>query len=420
MWATDEPTLGPPVIAGNAAIAYVGSASRLELVAWSLDDGSELWRHEARPGFAPTGFRITPAAVDVAAGGVAAFLTVGPTQQDGSAYHAVAIVDVATGLLGLAGLGAPVVPDRRPEPCEDGISFCFEGRDPQTLEAGTYRVDAVTGLVDWTASSTGGFEIGAGLRITRGGDLVLEDQTWTSSYDAVFGPGYSTAFGWHWVADDETGYLIGSAGRFGDGSEFADPDLTSDITVGLDPESGRVVWKQRSVNTGCAAADDHADVWCRVLDGRWDVASDPADPTFVDLTVAVEGFDPATGETRWSVVVDDPQAAMWGTRGERFASTEGFVHLDGVDGVVRVSTQTGVVTPVTTEESLVCLTGTELALIVRGESHVYRGESLARHCDRDRVGLAGPLPRAFAESLGTAVEDGGFVVAQTDGLHFYR
>ncbi len=73
-------------------------------------------------------------------------------------------------------------------------------------------------------------------------------------------------------------------------------------TAGLDDGTGAVLWRDEGSMFGC---DDritlpHEPVRCRMR-GRQHVTFEPLSVTSQGLDVALEGFDPRTGRTRWSV-----------------------------------------------------------------------------------------------------------------------
>ncbi|MEU4626924.1 hypothetical protein AB0G04_44005 [Actinoplanes sp. NPDC023801] len=239
----------------------------------------------------------------------------------------------------------------------------------------------------------------------------------------AFPAGFSTDNGWTWQHFPADGVFAGSV--FGPVKRTAttvDIDLgAQSASAGLDERTGAVLWRSPGTIIGCAEniplrADP---VRCRVR-GRGHFVVEPPASTFEGLDVALEGFDPRTGQTRWSVPAGRSEQLVGQLRRAAVAGDHTVVAelvggsrmIDLTDGTVTVPAETAV---------FWCLSQ---ARFFFREGHTPQdsherfdrvGGSTATACGADGKPAGSGQPAQGASRAVGAVANGYAVVATPDG-----
>lgn len=193
----------------------------------------------------------------------------------------------------------------QPDACDHDRAIC--GRTDDT----TWRADLKTGeltIIDLPV----GRQLGNGLSdpLQRDPEMLTytkdDKQQWSLPLQDL-APGTSTDDGWYTWADDKTHMiglnLFGQADRIGDTWRV---DLAKMRLLGVEEASGHVAWTGSGQLLGCfkqvAGEATKPMLRCSVrgvqsLTGRGTATR----TTFTGLDVTVQGFDPKTGRTTWSV-----------------------------------------------------------------------------------------------------------------------
>jgi outer membrane protein assembly factor BamB len=426
-WSVAAHPIGQPVIEHGVVVGYVDSGDGLmALEGRDVETGELLWSFEARPGFAPRGIAVSPSVVD----GYAAVLT--PVPAGG--YYGVNLIDVRTGEARFAvdpatGEPMPLAPDRRPTVCvDDEHLLCMAGRLVEPIRPTEFVIDPAAGTVAPAADALtdGGFWLSDELRMTADERLVRiarGAEVWSTSYQEVFGAGYTPAGGWSWYLHDDEGVFVGMARKSDPDDETrVSSELIDAVSVGLDAETGELVWREQATSTACRAADSAHDLRCRFASGRWTAdAAAPDGYRLTDVDLILERFDPSTGATLWSVPLDDDVAVY--SDGLPFAASSSELFLRSGGPVVAVDRRTGGVREMPTGVTYVCMSEPDIRLRRSGvedaELVEYFAAPLLRVCDENGNDTVSLPPAAVVEELDE--DDHGFVViAEPGGYHSYR
>src|SRR5262249_27205635 len=117
---------------------------------------------------------------------------------------------------------------------------------------------------------------------------------------AAFPSGFSSDNGWSWHLFADEGVVVGAL--YGPPLAIS-PKYVTDLehvaTAGLSEETGAVRWQDLGSSLHCHLGEPKYPVRCR---RRGIETFEPGQPeSFDKLDVTIEGFDPLTGATTWSV-----------------------------------------------------------------------------------------------------------------------
>jgi len=292
LWSVDYPQpglMGRPGFAAGGDVAVVSEASNL--VAFSLADGSERWRHA---------FPAAPRPAVVGGVVVAAAETMPPVSPP--TVEAFRLTDgqpvwTATGLPALQVLDLSPV---------GGVVF-VGGYSGSPM---TYVLDAATGAMRW--SQPAGLAAGAG-------DLAVTFRLGQSAPSASAGAGAEAPATDAPAATDALG-----------GVDAQPPTTDGPVAigvVGLDAETGRTRW----TTSGDGAAVTSAGVVTWIYGAP--PASPPPDGSVPFIPSALTGVDPADGSRRWSS--DGEVAAVVGDVALLFPNETTLEAVGLRDGAVR-------------------------------------------------------------------------------------
>ena len=351
-WSVPLDVIGRPVVTNGVIATYVRTAhGGLEVRAFRLTDGGELWRRIASVGHAAQGIELQLQLVRHGGRDLVAFLAPDP----GWHPYELAVVGLATG--DPVDLQQPaVVATDRPSACGDDV--CFEGwalgtkhlREP----ARALRADLTTGRIafdDEAALPKGGFSIGTDVFAAPDGKgsqvLGHTDHgkvTWTVPYARVFGKDAGTGAGRAW--DRVEGLLIGSGAREGkESGGVTTIDLADARTAGLDPATRHVRWSLQHVGR-CINDDEPLRVTAGIIElcrfsGTATTSRGSDELHYRDVRVERLGVVARTGAVQWrhrGVISDRPWTTVAGTaigRWHPFQAGGRWVLLDRVTGNVR-------------------------------------------------------------------------------------
>lgn len=426
-WSVEARPIGQPVIEAGVVVGYVGSDDGvMALEGRDADTGELLWSYEARPGFVPRGIAISPSVVD----GYAAVLTALPTGR----YYGVQLINVRSGDARFAvdpetGEPMPLAPDRRPGVCvDDERLLCMEGRMVEPIRRTEFVIDPVAGTVAPAvdAHTDDGFWLSDELRMTGDEHLVRildGDEVWSTTYEAVFGPGYSTAGGWSWDFDEAAGVFVGSARRVDpENDERVSPELDDAVSAGIDAESGELLWREQGTSSFCQPAAATSDLRCRFAGGRWVEDADAPDGfRLADVDIVLERFDPVTGDALWRVPLDDDTAVY--RDGLPFAPSTTELFLRSGGPVVAVARDSGAMREMPSEATYLCTSDPDIRLRRSGVDDAelvdYHAAPLLRPCDESGGESMSLPPVDVIEQLDDD-DDGLVVIAAAEGYDAYR
>jgi outer membrane protein assembly factor BamB len=418
----NNPRLSPiaqPTAIGKVVVGIVTEDRKLFVVGINPATGKELWRQQMTPSFVTAGVQVEIKKVDT--NKVAYFR---PTGED-TQYEELANLVVADAQTGNDIATSPEAAFTSP------ISVCTDGKDVCTISQTTafnrnqYRLEIATGryVVDSdrmppgarSLDAPGLFDLG-----DRPGNTMalLRDGTlqWGTPVSAAFPPDFSSDNGWTWRLFSNEHVFVGSMyGKPLATSPRYMTDLANNAAMaGLAEATGEVLWRDPGSSFQCHLGYEHFPVRCR----RHGIASYKADtePSFEGLDITIEGFDPATGQTTWSVPIGAAISLVGGSPAPAIAGPTQVV-LEGPKGPVVLDYATGDVRPPAPGATFWCMTETryELSRPYRGHQgtweHTRTGGPRATICDA-RGKPATALP-SVAATLAAGAQVGGYTVLAT-------
>jgi len=323
----------PVVTDGVAVLAVKVRKDELDLVGIEVATGDEVWRtpYSPGPGGVPRGVTARPVLVPSANGPERVVFQRPPEKVDeksGWELQLVSVDPASGGVVSESGERVRLL--RAIEVCPDGHDACsigdFDGEERR------FRYEIETGrivLEDWPTDELvhpDGAVSKSDLFVTYD-DSDWEESTmgrldadgevmWERTEAALFGEGVSRVD--QFSLEEEAGVFVGTVEphqppggpRWRPGVGPVERDYGEVRSVGVDATTGEVLWTREGVTTSCgwdAAAlvksvSRHS-AWCRVA--GWTTGEVGDDDHDADVTeLALEGFDPATGEVTWSVDLD--------------------------------------------------------------------------------------------------------------------
>lgn len=448
-WETGLNVVSGPRMAGaEVALVYVAQDRDLYLVAVDAESGEELWRQAASPGEVVTGIAVTPKVVD----GHPVYLR--PSDVD-NLYAELVVADPKTGDDVVA--TEPLLFRSTPSACDDDDSaICLRVRESYD-DSSTWRrldLDGDGSLVqDEALEARTGRALGSqGLLDVREDDTeylaVYDDgeELWRHPLSELFGADYSSDHGWGWRYDEQADLYVGSVWfEPEEDGELTILDLERSKVVAIERSTGEVAWTDEGVSHQCVSSLDvptdeelereaageagsyfSVPVRCR-MEGTVTFGGEDS-PQHEGIDVTLEGFDPQTGETRWSLGVGETLSLLGPLGGNEPLSladrTGVVVDVDGEPTVVDLVTGE---TRSANEETLWCSRPETGSFEYRepyysdGEPlHDRYGEAAYEWCDSsgEAVGGSAPAPAEVPNGVGARAGD-LTLVATPDGLVAY-
>ncbi|MFC4065933.1 hypothetical protein [Actinoplanes subglobosus] len=417
--------IGQPIAVGGVAVGYLTRDRRLYARAMRPADGTTIWEREITPSRQTAGMAIVPARV----GDGVALLE--PRPDSGPNWASLTVVEAATGRVVRS--SPPAIFRTTAYGCHDDSSACAMSVPHQGGTRREYRLDLATG-----AFTPHGAEVPRARSIGEAGLTDLGDRPnerialirdgavrWQRPVADAFPTGFSTDNGWTWWYAEQAGVYAGSV--FGPARRTANTvDLelhTQTASAGLDEQTGAVLWRDAGSMTSCAysiALRDEA-VRCRVRGTAHFVVSPPSE-SFTDLDVVLEGFDPRTGATRWTLPAGAAEALVSFSQPAAVAGEHTIVA--GLPaGDREIDLRDGTVTEPAADARYWCLSRARFDFhegYTAGdgpERFDRTGDNLATVCTADGGPADSGRPSPGASQAIGAVVNGYAVVATADGYH---
>jgi hypothetical protein len=196
--------------------------------------------------------------------------------------------------------------------------------------------------------------------------------------------------------------------------------------VAIDALTGERLWTKRGVVNSCQPTspnehDSAPAVWCK-QSGIGTFRRDDDLPTYQDLRVALEGYDPATGKRTWSAPLTHRGALAMIDGDPHFVSRTGDSVALTPDGPTRFSA-TGEATPLDAKSQLMCEgppIKVRYALAWDRSLHRRMGGNFVFACDAYGKRMAGALTPDLLQAGAVAADDDTYVIATKQGLFGYR
>lgn len=439
-WTSDVRLVGRPVVAQGVPVGHVSRRGVLELVALDPTTGEERWRRPSSASALHPEMEIAPGVVGSEGTELVAHFV-----QTREREAILEVVDPTT--------GEPVVASdadqarsfsQVPAPCPSGNDVCVTGFLDGSSKSRWYRLgieDGAFSRADIPEPWGNQLPIGPlGLHALTDGEperlgrLDGRKVRWSIPVEEAFDPEASAAMGWRFQADRAEQLVVGSLGgpltmREGDAFQVARWDLSREGTAGLDAESGEVLWSEPATSTRClspvledvVSADDPVWVRCRTVGvGRYDEQTEQLSWTGVDI--AIEGFDPRSGETTWSVPIGTKMWMVGGATKFAFADDRTVVARTD-DGPLVVDLHDGSTREPGDDEVFACLTTTSFRWSVPFfiDDELVRTRTaggILQACDAEGEAADGALTAGMVRAAGLPAGD-TWVVLTEDGLRGY-
>jgi hypothetical protein len=342
IWVNRDLTpIDQPTAIGSMVVGIASDGKKLVIAGIDPATGTIRWRQPVTPG------DITPGeGIHVTAIGDDRVAYLRPTSA-GPEFAQLVIADARTGE-DLA-TSPPELFDAPPYACANGKDACAVSHAVLGGKVRQYRLEVDTdSYVVESESFRNGTRLLESPHLLDLGDRPentlgwLRDGKlqWSIPASAAFPAGFSSDNGWTWHRFADQHVVVGSLyGESVATGEVSLRDLASSAaTVGLSETTGKVLWRDRGSSFHCRFDWRDRPVRCR---RRGRVSSQRgAAAVFEDLDVTVEGFDPETGETTWSVPVG-PAKVLVTSRANLAIAGPTHVVLDRPDGPIVLDYATG-------------------------------------------------------------------------------
>ncbi len=367
----DVTPLGQPAAVGADVAFYGLKAGVLLIEVVDAKSGTVLWSKPASPGGVAAGVAINPSII----GGDVVYLR--PAASSIFLTQVVA-ADPTTGRDVAVSERSFVVTDR-PRNCSGQVCFSAGDQDgstglQMTLPTGVVTADpARLGLAARTVGPNGLLSIQGteGERLARQGPGQL---LWNRPLADLWGPGYSTNYGWDFRSFDRQDLIVGTVGSIPAGGLKATVFKlgVGSQMLGIRLSTGAKLWSQTGgVDLGCVpptavtANSALAAVRCRWGSATTvDFTDDRQHGVLRDASVSLEGFNPATGAITWTVPLADPTGSDYQSwqNGIAVAGQQTLV-ATGPRGLITVDPVTGRSAPVTSTTQVTCVQSISTAIL---------------------------------------------------------
>jgi hypothetical protein len=302
---TELRPISPPIAIGDVAIGLVASDRKVFIVSIDPKTGQMLWQQRiTRSGLSSVGANLKRVGEDNVA-----YLRLIPEHFEDSWLAYLVVADARTGKE-IARSPEAVFPSM-PVECANGRDLCVIA-DLSRWPRRPYRLNLATGaftgesdaLLNYTRflHPDGLVDLGDRPRNTLG---LLRDGSmrWLTPASAAFPKDSSSDHGWQFRRYEDQHVFVGSlwpASVQQDG--YVVSDLASPGMAAISEHTGEVLWRDAGSSFQCEPSSTASPVRCRQRGKfRYDREHDTS---HVDgLDVIVEGFDPATGKTTWSLPI---------------------------------------------------------------------------------------------------------------------
>ncbi len=363
LWTSNTPQpLGQPVAVGKDSLVLFTVTNTVPYIqVMAPDSGKIRWRRPASIGGDSPGKTIEPAVVR---GRVVYFR---PDDTDSYRGHLI-IADTLTGKDLYVGKEDYWLSER-PYECDGEV--CFSGFLGEKVQSFRAEVPSGTTVVDKGRLLPGARVVGTaglqGLKIDGQPEILARlvggRTLWQYKITDLFGAGYTLNGGWQFFTYAKARVYVGMLG-YQPGNKVpqrANLSHTMEM-VGLDDATGKRRWLDQGADA-CLPQEvarnptwQHAPVRCRW--GRNSVLEKVGDSDILrTASVGLEGFDPVTGRTTWSVALADPTGLSYAKWNASLAlAGRNALIAKGKDGPITVDPVTGRHTPALADTQPFCAT----------------------------------------------------------------
>ena len=357
---TDLAPIRQPTAIGSVMVGVVTDHGRLFLVGIEPATGRVLWRQAmAIPPDITPGVSAHPARIG----------------DDKVAYYRpyqgrYTQLVVASALTGAALASSPMALFTTwPFACENGTGACTLSHGADRGSEYLYRLDPATGDFDH------GDELPPRARLLAPPNLVdLVDRPentiawlrdgelrWRTSLRAAFPPGFSSDNGWYWSVFADEKAVVGSV--FGEprtAGETRTRDLARDAaTAGISIETGDVLWRDDGTTFRCMLSWIERPVRCRSHGTRTWVSGPTRHSVSAGIDVTLEGFEPRTGRTTWSLPLGPAEDLIGGADARIARAGPEQLIIRGASGPVLIDLDAGTATTPPERATYWCLSALE-------------------------------------------------------------
>lgn len=442
-WTLDLDVFTNPVAADGVAVVLVRDDDRLEIVAVDAETGEQLWSHPWSPGGVPTGFELRPSLHEGSDGASVAVFATPADHPELEAAWATPIVGVDLRTGEELWRTEPVIFSTPIDHCADGLDACY---DPQN--GATQRID----VTDGSTSDAGEGADEQARNIADGGLFSTDDRPgeelgvrrdgatlWSTDIAELLGvEGITTDNGWNFIHTDDPDMFVGSMSLpLGEEREALlssgrplDIGADESVMVAFEGDTGTVLWREENVTISCLGGairvdDEQPRLRCRPGGTYHYDAEATREDEMDDPSLTVEGFDPMSGETTWSIELPtDAAADILLNKADRPISDGVTVVLPSDDGPRLVVVETGKTRATDETDVFACHGETqtiEYYLARRtsnGESYSRYGADLLTPCHADGSAADAFSVAAVAEA-GADAGKGHHVIAREGRLEGY-
>lgn len=386
---TDFQPTGQPIAMGSVIVGLATQGGRLYLVGLDPVTGRELWKQLAT---VPSSVTQAEPAHLVVLGDKVAYFRPDRMKNDFNhlVYNQLVVADPRTGD---EVTSSPLAQFTSwPYPCVNGVDLCVISHGNLAGVEHQYRLWMAKN--DYVVDSE---SLPPSTRVLAEPQLLdlanrpentlgwLRDHKiqWRVPIDAAFPRGFTSDAGWSWHIYAEQRVVVGtvySAIPAGNGAIVRDL-ASSAASAGLSETTGDVLWRDTGSVFGCLEHERHLPVRCR----QRGTARFDARVRIEGLDVTVEGFEPATGKTTWSVALGAEDLTVDPAASRTIAGdTKIVVHRSGEPLVLDYAN--GTLTRAGGETTYWCLTSTRYYmappyLSSSGARYDRPGGKLAAICD---------------------------------------
>jgi outer membrane protein assembly factor BamB len=421
---TDLEPFSGAVKAGGLAIVLTTAHRHVYLTALDATTGKTAWQRETEVSATTPGVAFTPTVFGATAHPRLVVLT---PRGSGDAWVRLTVVDALTGKA-IADSG-PAWVSEQPERCERGAGVsprdaclvAWDAAAQQWVDVSVSGTAAHPSPVYRSRASAWPHGRGIGpLGLTdnglrdgkeRLGRVDGKKVLWSVSTTARFGATASTDSGWNFAASADESVIWGSVGVKSGRQGTIDESALR--TVGFDAETGKVLWSVPATSSFCrswtnedAGDSDADDTPVRCAGTGLLRYTKKGKVTADGFSASLQGFDPHTGKTSWSVPLGD-DTTLFEDAAVPLAG-EQQIAVQTASGPAVVDLTSGQTRAVGAGEEFVCRTSASVKYyrgVTYGAQTVYdrRGGSLATLCDVTGKRIEAPIPASLLAVAGQKI-----------------
>lgn len=446
VWRTSGDPFSGLRAAGGYGVGLEKDGRKLQLVGLDPASGKRLWKQEASPGSVPPGIAVGIAVV-VDGKGRELVAYQRPVRTRDLTTRVVA-ADPATGKD--VATSIPLLVASRPAPCADGKDVCFSAFKSSARALVTRRLRLSDGklLTEDDGSPPGTEPIGdhglvrffSSSGTERLGRVADGKLVWSRTPEEMFGRNFTSTRGWIFSYYPDLHAFIGSIGgpaklKPGSQVEIRSAELQDGATASFDERTGKRLWRDQGSSWHCGGGLYHPS---RPAADRTDAGdSDPGLPvrcrmkghavptkdldalTITGLDVVVEGLDPRTGKTTWTLPLGEvPDMDSTSLPSSDYLD-QSHASVPAESGTLILDLTSGEHRPAGTDDLLACTFGSEIDYVtpwVVGKVKFAKrfGGGLFETCNGDGDTVDEPPPTALLDRF-AARGTGDLAMLAVDG-----